>query len=154
MTKSGAHSPPSHHLSLSSPVSSPEALISAIPGTSSKLKAATAKVYLFHQSLSPMLFPVFPSSIRHLLRLDWALSYSVQLAIPTPNSTGIDPDLAAEFDAFRLLVPETYRLYMDAFSRCKGITLPPCRPCEPQDRSRGWHLAPIWTHLLGAQSKQ
>ena len=64
---------------------------------------------------------------------------------------GIDPDLAAEFDALQPVILETNRLYLDAFSKCKGITLPPCRPYEPQGRSRGWHLAPIWTHLLGAR---
>ena len=77
-----------------------------------------------------MPFPAFPSSIRRLLRLDCALSCSARLAIPIPNSKGIDPDLAAEFDALRPIGSEMCHVYWTCSASVKEQRCPLRRPCD------------------------
>ena len=57
---------------------------------------------------------------------------SIQLTMtrdPTTQLTRVNPNLAAEFDALQLLVPEAHHVcvYLDVFIKHKGATWPPCR---------------------------
>jgi len=55
---------------------------------------------------------------------------NARLAVSEPDSLGLDPELASEYDSLRPQVPETYHKYLDVFSKKKAVTLPPRRPYD------------------------
>ena len=52
---------------------------------------------------------------------------TARLAVPTPDSSNLEPELAAEFEAIRPQLPTEHHGFLDVFSKRKGTTLPPRR---------------------------
>ena len=50
---------------------------------------------------------------------------NTRLAVPEPESLGLDPALASEYDSLRSQIPEAYHQYLDVFSKRKAVALPP-----------------------------
>ena len=125
---------PTDPVSLSSPVISPFALISSIPGPSLGLRAANVKVSISFVKASTLGLPrhFLPSHPQSIVCSGWIRppSCSARLTIPTPNSARFNPKSVAEFDALQHLVHEAYNICSSAFSKREGTTSPSCRPCD------------------------
>jgi hypothetical protein len=124
-TTPGAHSQLSEHITLPAPLTD-------ISGPSPELQAAAAKVTISFVRASALgllrrLPPSHPQSVICSGIIEHP-SCSARLAVPTPDSSEIDPTLAAEYEELRPLIPEEYHVYLDVFSKRKGTTLPPRRP--------------------------
>ena len=121
------------HAPSENPISpSPVPLSSPLP--SDELQAAAAKIAISFVSPSALgLMSRLPRSHPQAILCSGFIeppTCNARLAVPEPDSPGLDPALASEYTSLRPQIPEAYHQYLDVFSKQKAVALPPRRPYD------------------------